>query len=132
MKKTVNVIIGVILWIWQFPQNSLGWLLWQFFFHGHATFTHKRARIMFTYQIKGGVTLGKWVFIDARYYGRSYGAETMKHEYGHVIQSLLLGWLYLPYIGIQSLIHAIFCRNSDYYHFWTEKWANKLADKYYD
>lgn len=87
---------------------------------------------MFTYQMSGGVTLGKWVFLDARYYGNSYGSSVMKHEYGHTVQSKMLGWLYLIVIGLPSIVHAAFHKKGDYYHFYTEKWANRLADKYYD
>lgn len=131
MKKTVSIILEILLWFWQFPQNITGWLLWLFVFKSHATVRHKGARMMFTYQMSGGVTLGKWVFLDARYYGYGNAASVMKHEYGHTVQSKILGWLYLPYVGIQSLIHAIFHRKGNYSHFWTEKWADRLADKYY-
>lgn len=43
----------------------------------------------------------------------------------------MLGPLYLIVIGIPSLLHAAvhdsLCRNKDYKHFYTEKWADKLA-----
>lgn len=132
MKKTVSVLAEILLWVWQFPQNITGWFLWVFIFKSHATTRHKGARIMFTYQMSGGVTLGKWVFLDARYYGNSYGSSVMKHEYGHTVQSKMLGWLYLIVIGLPSIVHAAFHKKGDYYHFYTEKWANRLADKYYD
>jgi hypothetical protein len=64
---------------------------------------------------------------------------TVPHEYGHSIQSLYLGWLYLPVVGIYS---AVFCNLWDrlfhknwpshdrqywYYNRWTERWADKLG-----
>ena len=52
------------------------------------------------------------------------------HECGHVKQSRILGPLYLFVIGIPSIIHAALpckkCKETNYYHFYTEKWANKL------
>ena len=55
------------------------------------------------------------------------------HEYGHSIQSKILGPLYLLVIGLPSIIWAgLFekYRNKhkiSYYSFFTEKWANKLV-----
>lgn len=133
MKKVVNAIAGFIWWVWQFPQNLIGWAMWEILFpSSHMTKTLKGVRIMYTYRMKGGVSLGKWVFVDGRYYGNAYGSKVIKHEYGHTVQSKILGWLYLIVIGLPSIIHAALHKSGDYYHFYTEKWANKLADKYYD
>ena len=65
---------------------------------------------------------------------------TICHEYGHSMQSLYLGWSYLPIIGIYS---AVFCNLWDrwfhrrwnrydrhYWYYktrWTEKWADALG-----
>ena len=64
----------------------------------------------------------------------------IKHERGHSKQSLILGWLYLPVVGIYS---AVFCNLWDrrfhtkwnlydraYWYYklrWTERWADKLG-----
>ena len=60
----------------------------------------------------------------------------IKHECGHVKQSKILGPLYLLVIGIPSILHAWLnkyirmlleeWRAYNYYHFYTEKWANKF------
>lgn len=61
----------------------------------------------------------------------------MVHEYGHTIQSIILGPLYLFIIGIPS---AIWCNlsyfqkqraenNKSYYSFYTENHANILGEK---
>ena len=70
------------------------------------------------------------------------GLWIIRHEFGHVIQSRILGWLYIPIILIPSflwycLINCIekrFKIPEDkvitlYYKFYTEKWANKLVQK---
>lgn len=57
----------------------------------------------------------------------------LKHEYGHCIQSLILGPFWLFVIGIPSFVWAgCFAKyrqthNVSYYSFYTEKWANKLG-----
>lgn len=57
-----------------------------------------------------------------------------KHELGHTIQSKYLGPLYLLVIGIPSImwvglrrIVPILRKRYDYYDFYPEHWANKLA-----
>lgn len=58
------------------------------------------------------------------------------HEYGHTLQSLLLGPLYLPVVGLPSALWAQFplCRRKwrgemSYFSFFTEKSANFLGEK---
>ena len=58
------------------------------------------------------------------------------HEYGHTIQSLILGPLYLPLIGLPSALwaHLPSCQRKwrgkvSYFNFFTEKTANFLGEK---
>ena len=59
------------------------------------------------------------------------------HEYGHTIQSLILGPLYLLLIGIPSTLWGFSPRLNkkrkdnqiSYFTFFTEKWANDLGEK---
>lgn len=59
------------------------------------------------------------------------------HEYGHTIQSIILGPLFLPVIGIPSCLWAnIPCLKQyrknhkiSYYSFYPEKWANYLGER---
>ena len=65
---------------------------------------------------------------------------TLKHEYGHAMQSAILGPFYLLVIGLPSSIwcnsRVVFkwrlAHNVDYYDFPTEKWANILGDAHKD
>ena len=58
----------------------------------------------------------------------------MVHEYGHTIQSLILGPLYLIVMGIPSALWAAFGskkrreKQIPYGAFFTEKWANQLGE----
>ena len=66
---------------------------------------------------------------------RPYDSFTLKHEYGHTIQSPILGPLWSFVIGLPSLIwcgcFAKYRENHkvSYYSFYTEAWANKLGEK---
>jgi len=65
----------------------------------------------------GGVSLGMFVFsLD---YRRAYGrpvpraqARMDAHEWGHVVQSCMLGPLYLPLVGVPSILRAAALRGS--------------------
>ena len=57
------------------------------------------------------------------------------HEYGHTVQSLILGPLYLPVVGLPSLLWAqlppcrrIWREDVSYFSFFTEKTANSLGE----
>jgi hypothetical protein len=81
-----------------------------------------------------GVSLGRYIFVSTH-----YQKPTVMHEYGHSIQSLWLGPLYLVFIGIPSLLFCyiwdrLFHNNWDmpqriqwYYERPTEKSADKLG-----
>lgn len=126
--------LEAIKYVWQLPQNLLG-VLWK---------NVKKESIIIDisnddlrsveakgYLMKAGgaVTLGQYVFISQTYQDQS---AVIRHECGHVKQSLILGPLYLIVIGIPSILHAwlndyIGCDEEESYsHFYTEKWADKL------
>jgi hypothetical protein len=73
----------------------------------------------------GGVSLGRYVFTNMQ-----DGMISYRHEFGHSIQSLILGPLYLIIIGIPSSLLAYNISdalNKRYYWFYTEKWADSIA-----
>lgn len=98
--------------------------------------------VVTVWQRAGGVSLGLFIFIPKqRAVRRSVSPEEVKerlvvHEYGHSVQSLILGPLYLPVIGLPSIIWAgapCFCEKRSrghisYYSFWTERLANRLGE----
>lgn len=114
----------VLLYIWQLPQNLLG-LLFLLFIRGEER--HKLGDITFYYKdgFTGGISLGNYIIIGSKC------QKSVKHEYGHCIQSRWLGPLYLLVVGLPSILHAWLCdcekRGHSYYDFWCEKWANKLG-----
>ena len=123
-------------WVWQLPQNLLG-IIWKRIKKESVITSISNDDIRsvdaeaYLMKAGGAVTLGKYVFISQTY--RDQGM-TIKHECGHVKQSKMLGPLYLIVIGVSSILHAwlndyIGCdEESDYSHFYTKKWADKLMN----
>jgi hypothetical protein len=109
-----------MLYLWQLPQNLVG-LLIRLFYKGEVK--HKVVGITFWYcpSFKGGISLGNMVMLGTKH------PNSVKHEYGHSVQSKYLGWLYLIVIGLPSLLWAMFYKGNNYYSFFTEKWADKLG-----
>lgn len=128
MDNKMNTFLKVILYIWQLPQNLVG-LLFLLFIQGEKRHELNGIRFYYLKIFPGGITVGEYVIVGTKQ------ELTVRHEYGHVLQSRILGPLYLIVIGLPSLIHAWIngaigcCEKHDegYYHFYTEKWADKLA-----
>lgn len=137
--KFKDVLITTLVWIWQFPQNLLA-----VFLEGILCFAANRGvdfygkSVIFSMCIYSAMSLGNYIFINP-YYSEEDLKNVMKHEYGHCIQSLLLGPLYLFIIGIPSILHSIIHGilgriglKWDYNKFYTEKWANYLSNKFFN
>lgn len=84
-----------------------------------------------------GPKAGGWGFSVGGFTFTSEGATSVQpHEYGHTIQSLILGPLYLFVILIPSMIW-FWCfdewrakKDIPYSWFYPEKWADYLGAKY--
>lgn len=128
---------SLLLYLHQLPQNLAGlivllvnhnnWLC-------HTKFTYSEngnLSIVPEYFIvdhlsDAGVSLGKYIIFDS---DTIVSPIDYAHEKGHQKQSLYLGWLYLIIVGIPSGLHNWISRKNkcNYYHFWTEAWADKLG-----
>lgn len=93
------------------------------------------------------MSLGMFVFVtkEPYFYDKlkdEYSLEELSgrllvHEYGHTIQSLILGPLYLIVMGIPSTLWGFLPslqrkrkeEGLSYFAFFTEKWANYLGEK---
>lgn len=120
----IRIICKILLYIWQLPQNLLG-LLFLLFIKGEER--HSLNGVVFYYArgFHGGISLGDYIILG------DTNEKSVRHEFGHCIQSRRLGWLYLLVVGLPSLIHAWLhdCSKigKTYYHFWTERHADKLG-----
>ena len=122
--KALNKIKSTALWLWQLPQNIIGYCLYKYY-KGYEICTKEICgndiHCRLSNNINGGVTLGNYIILN--------NVKYLQHEIGHTKQSKKLGPLYLFVIGIPSIIHAALhtklCKQTDYYHFYTEHWLMK-------
>ena len=130
---------------WGCIQSTIGFLKFlrfiksrHFFYNGAIVTLDKRII---------SVSLGMFVFLgdDDNFFGDNIKyfskeelySRLLVHEYGHTIQSMIFGPLYLPIIGLSSFYWCFFPKNIkkrkeknlSYYSFWTEKFANFLGEK---
>ena len=120
-------IIDVINTLYQLPQLILGWII-----AGKRQPKHKIGEVKIYITEFEGMSLGNYIFVNPEI---PEGMWILRHEFGHTIQSRILGWLYIPLIFIPSLLWWIIINklgpeyDKYYYDFYTEKWANKLIEK---
>lgn len=107
-----------LMYLWQLPQNILG-LIVIFFSDGKYEYTTEGKRVYST-KHNFGVSLGKYIITDNFGWG-----DTVKHEYGHCLQSEKLGWLYLVIIGLPSIAGNLYDRIAH------RNWNYKFRDKWY-
>lgn len=118
----------LLMYLWQLPQNLLGALYRDLLAYKEKVYIVNNTEdfTLYAKDTLGSVTLGRHIFISSR-----ASSDTIKHEIGHVKQSQILGPLYLPLIGIPSIlwaaVHEKIAPNKSYYWFYTEKWANKIV-----
>ena len=133
----------IVQWTWGSVQNALGFLLFLTVLRKrHYLF---RTSIVTEWKFPYSADYGMFVFLyrdnptpsDNKKALTKWEYDTLVHEYGHCIQSILLGPFFLPVIAIPSVIWATTpffkrLRNRkrlSYYWLYCEKWANVLGDK---
>lgn len=126
MKRILFWIGFLFIFVWGLVQNIVG-IIYLFFRKKKYI---GRYRFSYIFEVpaqkgQGSVTLGNFICLSPN----QIDEETITHEYGHVEQGIVFGPFYLLIIGISSLLHASIHDCSDYYHFFTEKWAEKNANK---
>lgn len=123
--KVIYFLVYLVLYTWQLPQNLVG-LAYMIYLRGEKmVFTQKSIEFYLCPTISGGVSFGSYIFISTNSAMRE---SVYDHEFGHCIQSRILGPLYLPLVGLASGIHClVHDGKSNYYDFWTERWANNLG-----
>lgn len=77
--------------------------------------------------------LSGWMSHDFEYDTKYSFGQILMHEYGHTIDSARLGWLYLPAVGLPSLVSLWLQNVSTHRHkdLYAERWANKHAQDYF-
>ena len=100
-------LFALLQWTWGLPQNLLGLLVLlilgkqeRFTYHGALVTLFGKHPI---FRQTGAFSLGTFIFIP-RTWDRDFIKKVVVHEYGHSVQSLILGPLYLPAVGLPSVI----------------------------
>ena len=138
-------IVSYRIWqcTWGILQTFLGLIM--FILHFKCKHYTYHGAIITEWNAKSSMSLGLFVFVTSdpffaqKYEGKINVEELSKrllvHEYGHTIQSLILGPLYLIVIGIPStlwgFVGAKKRKNAQvpYGAFFTERWANRLGER---
>ena len=124
-------LISFLMYLHQLPQNLLGFALY-LYYQGYEEMRqvgYNDIVVVKSPKMRGGISLGQYVIVS-----RDANLETIYHELGHCKQSQILGWLYLIVIGLPSIIWAALYGIQEirdrwsYYDFYTERWANELAE----
>lgn len=133
-------------WTWEFPQTLIGATIAMLYKdHLLRVIEYADQKVHLYDHFNGGISLGYYTHLDwnAKDHNDNNIKEglknTIRHEAaGHGTQSKWLGPFYLFVIGIPSIIHCavhIMCgRKWNYYTFYTERSADKIANinrKYY-
>lgn len=121
-------MINILLNIWECIQNTIGFIEFKLN-KSKIKFRFKNSNIVYINYFDSHV-LGKWVFINPN----TDDSGIIRHEYGHRIQSYILGPFYMIVIYLPSYLHyKWFVRQNknwdEYYEFYTEKTADKLTIK---
>ena len=142
MKRALYIIWQIV---WGLPQSFVGAIV--FLATRPKRYGMFKGAVVSTWPKTSSISLGLFVFIAENAVGSSDDLgnpqcpalrRLIAHEYGHTIQSLVLGPLYLIVIGLPSVLWANFPalrrkrkRSSiSYYRFYTERNANWLSRRF--
>ena len=136
---------------WELPQLWAGYMVsqWRVIF-GQIDRVESLGGVTFAIAEKSpggvsmGMSLGPYVNIwlpegvigDFDRHVRLHSGQLLMHEFGHTVDSMRWGWLYVPVIGLPSLLSQwveIVTRGSrhQHRHLYAERWANRNAQHYF-
>lgn len=114
---------------WGLPQTIVGAATFVVMGRRRKRYAYRSALVI-EWRLDRGLSLGPFIFVPD-----NCPHNLVVHEYGHTVQALILGPLYLPAVVVPSLVWAgtprlerrRLQRHVSYYSFYTERWANQLA-----
>jgi hypothetical protein len=134
----MSLLKTILLLIWQFPQTIVGVILGRFIYKCTIRETYRGKSIFYFQQdLKlrlSGCSLGEVIILN-----ENCDKLSKDHEFGHSVQSRILGPFYLLVVGLPSAVFnnlwdRLFHKNWDYkkrkkwyYGRYPEKWADKLG-----
>ena len=123
-----TLLFRIWQWTWGFPQSLLGFIIYLMNLHKpHETY---HGCIVTHWNQRGSLGVGMFLFL-----GKGSDRRVLVHEFGHAVQSAILGPLFLPIMGIPSMLwcNIPFFRKLrrekgvSYYRFYPESTANRLG-----
>ena len=67
---------------------------------------------------------------DFEQYAQHSPFNIFRHEYGHTVDSQLWGWLYLPVVGLPSLVSQALGLSPKAHHRHDDFWSERRADRF--
>ena len=134
MKRKLGYAAYIFLqWTWGLPQTLAGLIV--FLMHRKEPHSFQKGCIQTEWSRGDGVSLGMFTFVAGADKGSPFFERMSGHEYGHALQSLMLGPFYLVVIGIPSFLWNQLpyfetrrrARHHSYYDFFPERWADHLG-----
>lgn len=117
---------NILLFLWQLPQIVLGWIL-GLFYPAEKSLVYKGIKVIVSKKFPGGISLGNVIIVKK--FPHNYQTwVTVKHEYGHTVQSRKWGWLYLIVIGLPSFCCCVW---SKLFHTRDRGWSISDSNKWY-
>lgn len=96
----------LLQWTWGLPQNLFGALTALVLkgertrYHGALVTLYRPVKFLSN---RNGFSLGTFIFMPEAW-PDNVKKQLVVHEYGHTVQSMILGPLYLPIVGLPSVI----------------------------
>ena len=123
-------------WTWGFPQTLIGFIF--YCFHSKQPHFTYHGCVVTRWNVRGSLGVGMFLFVNSAHYDQEPGI--LVHEFGHAVQSAVLGPLFLPIMGIPSFLWCNLkpCqrlrkeKGVSYYRFYPESnanWLGKLVSK---
>jgi len=142
----MKLLYVVFQCIWGSPQTILG--LAVFLLHSSRPHFFYHGSVVTIWKSKSSLSLGLFVFVSddpfcyypscrERYGEEAFSRMLLVHEYGHTVQSLILGPAYLLAVGLPSMVWS-FCpafakkrerKKISYFSVYPERWANRLGER---
>lgn len=126
----------LFLFLWQLPQNIVGAIcsIKAETYRSLFTKDNELVVVYFKSWFRSAVSLGDTIVMDSLLWEQPFEKfdKCLNHEHGHQKQSRILGPLYLPTIGLLSLLGNLMFRlfkikSKYYYKLPWEAWADKLG-----
>ncbi len=126
-----TLLFRIWQWTWGFPQSLIGFIIC--LLHKNAPHREYHGCVVTRWKQSGSMSLGMFLFLSQRSYDGD--PQVQVHEFGHAVQSVILGPLYLLVMGIPSFLWCNLkpCRKLrrkkgvSYYSLYTESTANYLG-----